>query len=92
MGEHTVTIQRNPLKKTFTNIGLHMFPFDESYTKVRYKEKDKKCHLCGTGFTDKEKISIAFVKNMKNHLLCERCASDLIAKGVDYAERNRGDN
>lgn len=87
MSEYTVTIQRAPIKITFIKIGLHMFPFNDEFQKIRYKEQDKKCHLCKTDFRSQEQISIGFVKKGKNHMLCEACASHLIHQGVDYIDR-----
>jgi len=89
VGEYTLTINRKPIKKTITQIGLYMFPFTKDFRRVRYKEKDKKCHLCSTPFKDKERISLAFVKGQKNHLICENCAVDLICKGVSYVDKSQ---
>jgi len=89
MGEYTITIHRKPIKKTITQIGLSMFPFTKDFRKVRYKEKDKKCHLCFSPFEDNEKISLAIVKNDYNMLICENCAMDLIEKGVSYVDKSQ---
>ncbi|RST57666.1 hypothetical protein D5F11_021640 [Siminovitchia terrae] len=89
MSEYTVVIERKPLRKTFTKIGLHMFQFTKDFTRIRYQKKDKKCHLCKEDFFNNERISLAFVKGMKNHLLCEKCAKKLIEKGVSYIDKSK---
>jgi len=90
MSEYTYIIERKPIKKTVTEIGLHMFIFDADFTRIRYKDKDKKCHICKAEFKDKERISLAFIRNEKNHLLCESCASFLTTQGVPYKDFKRG--
>lgn len=88
MGPYTITIKRKPIKKTFTKIGLYIFPFDSQ--RIRHQEKDKKCHVCGILFEEHEYISLAFLESHKNHLLCEGCAKMLVDKGVPYV--GRGEN
>ncbi len=75
--------------KTITNIGLNMFPFTADFTRIRYQEKDKQCHLCGTPFKDNEMLSLAMVKGEKNHLICEDCTNLLINQGVPFVDKGK---
>lgn len=70
-----------------------MFTYSNEFQKIRYQEKDRKGHLCSTPLEENEKLSLAFVKGYKNHLICENCAEFLINKGVSYVDmskRNKG--
>lgn len=45
--------------------------------------KDKPaCEVCDAAFEPEDNTNLAFVKDMKNHLICDDCATEAIENGV----------
>lgn len=53
------------------------------FASFRVTRKDKvACELCEKPFKDEDDTNLAFVKNMRNHLICDVCATDALKNGV----------
>jgi len=85
----TWTHERKETHKTIvTQVGLNLFVFNESFRKIRMK--DKGCKFCRKSFVDGQHLHIA-ATNKGNKLLCDDCANKAIENGVPSFDR-KADN
>ncbi|PGT10234.1 hypothetical protein [Bacillus cereus] len=57
----------------------------KSYSK--YRQDTPKCEICRTDFKEEDNTNLAFIKDKKNHLICDKCSDKAIKGGAERCER-----
>lgn len=59
----------------------HFIEMSQEYRKGRsyFRDPIDKCKWCGDAIQDGEMIALAQPKRGKNHVLCQKCADELLA-------------
>jgi hypothetical protein len=72
--------------RTVRQLAYGMFSV-EAIIRIR---KERHCWFCDRKFTESTdgKLSLAFT-NKGNELVCTQCADDMIARGVEHADRRK---
>ena len=69
-------IEKN-IKITYDITEVHKFMNYETFVSARKNMRNtpKTCFLCNKRFENSDTIYLAFIRNNKNHIVCESCAN-----------------
>lgn len=64
---------------TIEAISKNFLMFNETYQRIRNGAvyKGFECFLCNKPFEDNDKISLVFIKNQANKVVCEKCGIEI---------------